>query len=104
MPCPASKTSAKWAGLSQKIPVTHRVFLIGTTPSPGFHFFAALWSKDEILAHAFTHHHYMLYGIGVVGASSTAFYMSRLTYLTFYGKSRMSTSTPKNMSMNPRRS
>ncbi|HEU4683212.1 MAG TPA: NADH-quinone oxidoreductase subunit L [Nitrospira sp.] len=79
----------KMGGLSQKIPWTHRLFFIGTIAIAGLPPLAGFWSKDEIMAHAFTHHHYLLYGMAAIGAFLTAFYMFRLLYLTFYGASRM---------------
>ncbi len=79
----------KMGALSGKIPWTHRVFLIGTLAISGIFPFAGFWSKDEIMAHAFVHHHYVLYGMAACGALLTSFYMFRLTYLTFYGESRV---------------
>ena len=79
----------KMGGLSKKIPWTHRLFLIGTIAIAGIPPLAGFWSKDEIMAHAFTHHHYLLYSVAAIGAGLTSFYMFRLTYLTFYGSSRM---------------
>jgi len=79
----------KMGGLSAKIPWTYRLFLIGTIAIAGIPPLAGFWSKDEILAHAFTHHHYLLYGMAAIAALLTSFYMFRLTYLTFYGPSRM---------------
>ncbi len=79
----------KMGGLWDKIKATHWVFLIGTAAIAGFPFLAGWWSKDEILGHAFIHHHYILWTLGAVAAFCTAFYMSRLLYLTFYGESRV---------------
>ena len=79
----------RMGGLSKRIPWTHRLFLIGTIAIAGLPPLAGFWSKDEIMAHAFTHHHYLLYSMAAVGALMTSFYMFRLTYLTFYGSSRM---------------
>ena len=79
----------KMGGLSHRIPWTHKLFFIGTIAIAGIPPFAGFWSKDEIMAHAFTHHQYVLYGMAAIGAFMTSFYMFRLTYLTFYGKSRM---------------
>ena len=79
----------KMGGLSKKIPVTHAVFLIGTLAIAGIPPLAGFWSKDEIMAHAFVHHHYVLYVFAAVGAFLTSFYMFRLTYVTFYGQSRV---------------
>ncbi|BCA55385.1 NADH-quinone oxidoreductase, membrane subunit L [Nitrospira sp. KM1] len=91
----------KMGGLSQKIPWTYRLFLIGTIAIAGIPPFAGFWSKDEIMAHAFTHHHYVLYGMAAVGALLTAFYMFRLTYLTFYGQSRMDHHTEAHVHESP---
>ena len=79
----------KMGGLSKKIPWTHAVFLIGTLAIAGIFPMAGFWSKDEIMAHAFVHHHYVLYAMAAAGALLTSFYMFRLTYLTFYGRSRL---------------
>jgi NADH-quinone oxidoreductase subunit L len=79
----------KMGGLKDKIPWTHALFLIGTLAIAGIFPLSGFWSKDEILAHAFTHHRYALYALGAIGALLTSFYMFRLTYLTFYGRSRM---------------
>ncbi len=88
-------------GLSQKIPWTHKLFFIGTIAIAGIPPFAGFWSKDEIMAHAFTHHHYVLYGMAAIGAFLTSFYMFRLTYLTFYGKSRMDHHTEEHVHESP---
>ena len=79
----------KMGGLSTKIPVTYKVFLIGTLAIAGIPPLAGFWSKDEIMAHAFVHGYHGLYVMAALGAFLTSFYMFRLTYLTFYGPSRV---------------
>ena len=79
----------KMGGLAHKIPVTHKTFLIGTVAIAGIPPLAGFWSKDEILASAFAGHHYGLWGVGMVTALMTSFYMFRLLFLTFYGASRV---------------
>ncbi len=91
----------KMGGLAAKIPWTHRLFLIGTIAIAGLPPLAGFWSKDEIMAHAFTHHQYLLYGMAAVGALLTSFYMFRLTYLTFYGRSRMDHHTEEHVHESP---
>jgi len=91
----------KMGGLAAKIPWTHRLFLIGTIAIAGLPPLAGFWSKDEIMAHAFTHHQYLLYGMVAVGALLTSFYMFRLTYLTFYGRSRMDHHTEEHVHESP---
>ncbi|MDK2744282.1 MAG: NADH-quinone oxidoreductase subunit L [Nitrospira sp. BO4] len=91
----------RMGGLSKRIPWTHRLFLIGTIAIAGLPPLAGFWSKDEIMAHAFTHHHYLLYGMAAVGALMTSFYMFRLTYLTFYGSSRIDQHTEGHVHESP---
>ncbi|WP_454061065.1 NADH-quinone oxidoreductase subunit L [Candidatus Nitrospira salsa] len=79
----------KMGDLHNKIPITYKVFLIGTIAIAGIPPLAGFWSKDEIMAHAFIHHHYFLYALAAIGAFLTSFYMFRLTNLTFYGTSRV---------------
>jgi len=79
----------KMGGLKDKIPVTYTVFLIGTLAIAGIPPLAGFWSKDEIMGHAFVHRHYGLYALAAIGAFLTSFYMFRLTYLTFFGTSRV---------------
>ena len=79
----------KMGGLHNKIPMTYKVFLIGTIAIAGIPPLAGFWSKDEIMAHAFIHHHYFLYVLAAIGAFLTSFYMFRLTNLTFFGSSRV---------------
>jgi len=79
----------KMGGLSDRIPWTHATFLVGTLAIAGIFPLAGFWSKDEIMAHAFVHGRYGWYAVAAVGAFLTAFYMFRLTYLTFYGESRV---------------
>ncbi len=91
----------KMGGLASKIPWTHKLFLIGTITIAGIPPLAGFWSKDEIMAHAFTHHQYLLYGMAAIGALLTSFYMFRLTYLTFYGRSRMDHHTEEHVHESP---
>jgi NADH-quinone oxidoreductase subunit L len=91
----------KMGGLRAKIPWTHTLFLVGTLAIAGIFPFAGFWSKDEIMAHAFTHHHYVLYGMAAIAALLTSFYMFRLTYLTFYGQSRLDHHTAEHVHESP---
>ena len=92
----------KMGGLRLKIPLTHGVFLVGTIAIAGLPPFAGFWSKDEILAHSFAQGQYTLYALGAVGALLTAFYMFRLTYLTFYGQSRVDSHVAEHIHESPR--
>jgi NADH-quinone oxidoreductase subunit L len=77
------------------------LFLIGTVAIAGIPPLAGFWSKDEIMGHAFVHHHYVLYGMAAIGAFLTSFYMFRLTYLTFYGSSRLDHHTAEHVHESP---
>ncbi len=79
----------RMGGLYRKIPITHATMLIGTLAISGIPFFAGFFSKDEILGEAFKFGDYWVWGIGVVVAGMTAFYMWRLMGKTFYGESRV---------------
>ncbi|MFO0766554.1 MAG: NADH-quinone oxidoreductase subunit L [Nitrospiraceae bacterium] len=91
----------KMGALKSKIPWTHALFLIGTVAIAGIPPLAGFWSKDEIMGHAFVHHHYVLYGMAAIGAFLTSFYMFRLTYLTFYGNSRLDHHTASHVHESP---
>ncbi len=79
----------KMGGLSQKIPVTCKTIAIGTIAIAGIPPFAGFFSKDEILSSAFSNGHYLLWGMGLITACMTSFYMFRLLFLTFFGTSRV---------------
>src|SRR5262245_37438728 len=78
-------------GLSKRLPITHATFLISCLPIAGIFPFSGFFSKDEILAGAFTVHPPgwpAFYGkvlwIGLlIAALGTAFYMWRLYFLVF---------------------
>nr|WP_315421004.1 NADH-quinone oxidoreductase subunit L [uncultured Pedobacter sp.] len=74
-------------GLRKKLPVTFLTMLIGTIAIAGLPPFSGFFSKDEILAHAFQASP-ILWGVGVLTAFLTAFYMFRMMFLTFFGKYR----------------
>ncbi len=75
-------------GLRDKMPWTYWTFLIGTLAIAGIPPLAGFFSKDEILLGAFQAHQPALFGIGLATALLTAFYMSRLLFLTFFGRFR----------------
>ena len=79
----------KMGGLRSKLPITHITFLIGALAISGFPLLSGFWSKDEILHSAWEKGHPIIYVIGLMTAFLTAFYMFRLIFGTFYGKSRV---------------
>jgi NADH-quinone oxidoreductase subunit L len=78
----------KMGGLKTYMPTTYKTFLIGTLAISGIPFLSGFFSKDEILWYAFLNGSPLLWGVGVLAAFTTAFYMWRLTHLTFLGKER----------------
>ena len=74
-------------GLAKKLPITHATFLLGFLAIIGFPFFSGYYSKDEIIIQALAHKPVIGYLL-IFGALMTAFYMSRLYFLTFMGKFR----------------
>src|ERR1035437_2158337 len=77
--------------LRDKIPVTYRTMWIGSIAIAGIPGLAGFFSKDEILWQAFSSPKgsTILWAVGLTTASMTAFYMWRMMYMTFYGKSRV---------------
>jgi NADH-quinone oxidoreductase subunit L len=78
----------RMGGLRKYMPITAMTFVVGWLAIAGIFPFAGFWSKDEILAKAWTHHSYALWAVGVVAALFTAFYMTRQVWLVFYGPER----------------
>lgn len=77
----------KMGGLKKYLPVTHFTFLTGCIAIAGIPPLSGFFSKDEILAAAFSAGK-LYWIIGVIGAIMTAFYMFRLYATTFLGKFR----------------
>ncbi len=78
----------KMGGLKKYMPITYRTFLIGTLAIAGIPFFSGFFSKDEILWFAWLNGSPILWMVGALAAFTTAFYMWRLTSLTFLGEER----------------
>src|SRR6185503_20016650 len=78
----------KMGGLRKKIPYTFWTFLIGTLAICGIWPFAGFFSKDAILAGTLAAHRNDRFALGLFTAALTAFYMSRLLFLTFFGEYR----------------
>jgi NADH-quinone oxidoreductase subunit L len=78
----------KMGGLKNKMKITFLTFLMGGIAISGIPPFSGFFSKDEILAKLFFGGHYVVFGIAVLTAFMTAFYVWRLISLTFYGKPR----------------
>jgi NADH-quinone oxidoreductase subunit L len=71
-------------GLAGKMPITFITYLIGTFALMGLPFFAGFWSKDEISVLGGQ----LVFGLLIVSAGFTAFYMWRQIQMVFFGQSR----------------
>ena len=83
----------RMGGLARRIPVTFVTFAVATAAIAGIPPLAGFFSKDEILWYAFASGKGgspLLWAVAAATALMTAFYMFRLLWLTFFGKSRMS--------------
>ena len=83
----------KMGGLRNKIPITYATFFVAALAIIGTPGLSGFFSKDEILWKAFTTsvgNGWILWGVGFLTAGLTAFYIWRLMFLTFFGKSRVS--------------
>src|SRR6266496_2323669 len=82
----------KMGGLRYRLKITFWTFLIGALAISGIPPLAGFWSKDEILSSVLAYAtssggpvFYLLWGIGVLTAGLTAFYMFRLFFGIFAG-------------------
>ncbi len=82
-------------GLRKRMPITYITYLIGTLALAGIFPFAGFWSKDEILADAWFEGFelnelsgFIAFGVLLVAAAFTAFYMWRQIVLVFLDDAR----------------
>jgi NADH-quinone oxidoreductase subunit L len=62
--------------------------MVSTAALCGVPFFSGFFSKDEIIDSAHGNHYTTFFIIGLIGAFMTTAYMTRATYLTFFGSPR----------------
>ncbi|MEQ8716584.1 MAG: NADH-quinone oxidoreductase subunit L [Acidimicrobiales bacterium] len=77
----------RYGGLAKVMPVTAVTFIVGWLAIAGVPPFSGFWSKDEILVFAYNDNK-VLYVLLLATAILTAFYMSRLVFMTFFGERR----------------
>ncbi len=77
----------RMGGLHKHMKITSITFFIGCLAISGIPGFSGFFSKDEILAGAYSHNK-LIYGLALFAALLTAFYMFRLYMITFTGKFR----------------
>ncbi|MCA1593660.1 MAG: NADH-quinone oxidoreductase subunit L [Acidobacteria bacterium] len=82
----------RMGGLRKYMPKTYWTFFFGWLAICGIIPFSGFWSKDEILWNAASTTYipggWMLWVIATIAATCTAFYMTRLMAMTFWGKPR----------------
>lgn len=82
----------KMGNLRKYMPYTYWTFLAGWLAICGIIPFSGFWSKDEILWNAASTTHiplgWLVWLVGTIAATCTAFYMTRLVAMTFWGKER----------------
>jgi NADH-quinone oxidoreductase subunit L len=81
----------KFGGLFKRMPITAVTFGLGYLAIIGFPFLSGYYSKDAIIEAAFEQPGWQGYVFGIaaaLGAGLTAFYMTRLVVMTFFGKER----------------
>src|SRR6267378_7584948 len=82
----------RMGGLKKYMPITYLTFLAGWLAICGIPPFSGFWSKDEILWNAASTRHipvgWIVWLVGTIAATCTAFYMTRLMAMTFWGKEK----------------
>ena len=84
----------RFGGLSKYMKITWITFGLGWLAILGIFPFSGFWSKDKIIESAFSAGGAQGWVFGIValvGAGITAFYMSRLFFMTFHGDKRWTT-------------
>ena len=77
----------KMGGLARNLPITFLTFAAGALALMGFPPFSGFFSKDAILARAYEHNP-SIFVFALVTAFLTAFYVTRLFVVVFWGKPR----------------
>jgi NADH-quinone oxidoreductase subunit L len=94
----------KMGGLAKRIPITFITFAVATAAIAGIPPLAGFFSKDEILWFAFASGRGgspVLWGLASAASLMTSFYMFRLLWLTFFGRSRMDAETEHHVHESP---
>ena len=81
----------RFGGLARHLPITFVTFGLGYLALIGFPFLSGYFSKDEIIAAAFDEpgwRGWVFGGAALLAAGITAFYMTRLMLMTFFGEKR----------------
>ena len=88
----------RYGGLAKFLPVTFVTFGLGYLAIIGIPPFSGFWTKDGIIEAAWDkggNTGYVLAACAIVGAGITAFYMSRMMFMTWFGNRRWEGSGPR---------
>ncbi|HEX7598803.1 MAG TPA: proton-conducting transporter membrane subunit, partial [Polyangia bacterium] len=100
MACHHEQDMRKMGGLGKLMPITQKTYLWACIAIAGFPVASGFYSKDEILWKAFSQENLaflgtpaawlgpLIYVMGIIAATGTAFYMFRSYYMTFTGEYR----------------
>jgi NADH-quinone oxidoreductase subunit L len=77
----------RYGALRRMMPITFLTFAAGYLAIIGFPFFSGFYAKDPIIEVAFEQRA-VVGGLAMLGAGITAFYMTRLMLMTFFGAKR----------------
>ncbi len=79
-------------------PLVYVSMLVATLAISGIPPFSGFFSKDEILLELFASQSYVLWGMGVVTALLSSYYMFRLFFVVFEGKNALQAKSPHHLS------
>jgi NADH-quinone oxidoreductase subunit L len=97
----------RFGGLWKHLPVTFATFGLGYLALIGFPFLTGYFTKDAIIEATLDRGDFLGYATGtaaIVGAGLTAFYMTRLMLMTFFGRPRWAPSDPDRPTPHPHES
>ena len=78
----------KMGGLKAHMPQTYWTYVVAALALAGVPFTAGFFSKDLILWQTFSQGAVILWGVGLITAGMTAFYMFRQLFMVFHGECR----------------
>ncbi|MDL5155358.1 NADH-quinone oxidoreductase subunit L [Actinomycetospora termitidis] len=94
----------RFGGLWRHMPITFATFTLGYLALIGFPFLSGFYSKDLIIEAALGGppvRGWLLGGAALLAAGLTAFYMTRLMLMTFFGPERWRSLTPRSTPWDP---
>jgi NADH-quinone oxidoreductase subunit L len=87
----------RYGGLARVMPVTYVTFGLAYLAIAGIPPFSGFFAKDPIIGAAFDQHGTRGWTLGIlalIGAGVTAFYMTRMMFMTWYGRRRWEDEVP----------